>query len=80
MKIDDGLFGHWERDMIDGSFDKIFIWLRNPSFSTCVLPAYVGVSGAEPQIFRKVSKKTIRISSRPIFCVGAESVLALQLN
>ena len=57
MEVDDRLFGHCERDMIDGSFDKTFIWLRNPSFSNRVLPPYVGLSEAESQICREVFEK-----------------------
>jgi len=48
------LFAHCQRDMIDGSFDKTFIWLRDPAFSNRVLPPYVGFSEEESRICREV--------------------------
>ena len=32
MEVDNRLFAHCERDMIDGSFDKTFIWLQQREF------------------------------------------------
>lgn len=48
------LFDHCERDMIDGSYDKTFIWLRNPKFSTRMLPPYIGMSDEDLRICREV--------------------------
>ena len=52
MGVDNRLFAHCERDMIDGSFDKTFIWLRNPSFSNRLLPPYNGLSEEESRVCR----------------------------
>ncbi len=48
------LFGHCTRSMIDGSFDKTFIWLRHPEFSNRLLPPYIGLSEEESRVCRKV--------------------------
>lgn len=47
------LFGHCRRNMICGSFDKTFLWLRNPEFSNRLLPPYVGLTEEESRICRK---------------------------
>lgn len=49
----DKLFAHCQRNMIDGSFDKTFIWLRNPSFSNRMLPPYIGLSEEESRVCRE---------------------------
>ena len=33
--------------MIDGCYDKTFVWLRNPNFSNRMLPPYIGLSEEE---------------------------------
>ena len=48
------LFAHCSREMIDGSYDKTFIWLRNPEFSNRILPPYLGLSEEESRICRQV--------------------------
>ena len=40
--------------MIDGSYDKTFLWLRDPSFSNRLLPPYIGLSEEESQTCREV--------------------------
>ena len=52
--VDQKLFAHCQREMIDGSFDKTFVWLRNPQFSNRLLPPYLGLSDEESRICRKV--------------------------
>lgn len=47
-------FGHCQRNMIDGSFDKIFVWLRDPEFSHRLLPPYLGLSDEEALHCREV--------------------------
>ena len=51
------LFEHCTRDMIDGSYDKTFIWLRDPEFSNRLLPPYLGLSDEESTQCRKVFEK-----------------------
>jgi len=53
-EVGEDLFAHVTRDMIDGSFDKTFIWLRDPSFSNKVLPPYVGLSEEESRTCREL--------------------------
>ena len=48
------LFAHCPREMIDGSYDKTFLWLRDPSFSNRLLPPYIGLSEEESQTCREV--------------------------
>ena len=48
------LFGHCQREMIDGTYDKTFIWLRDPEFSNRVLPPYIGLSEEESRVCREV--------------------------
>ena len=43
------LFAHCPRDMIDGSYDKTFLWLRDSRFSNRLLPPYIGLTEAESQ-------------------------------
>ena len=42
------------REMIDGSFDKTYIWLRHPEFSNRILPPYIGLSDEETRICREL--------------------------
>jgi len=46
-RFENKLFAHCERDMIDGCYDKTFVWLRNPNFSNRMLPPYIGLSEEE---------------------------------
>ena len=48
------LFAHCPREMIDGSYDKTYIWLRNPDFSNRLLPPYIGLNQEESRICRQV--------------------------
>ena len=48
------LFAHCPRTMIDGSYDKTFIWLRDPGFSNRMLPPYLGLSEEESIVCRRV--------------------------
>jgi dihydrodipicolinate synthase/N-acetylneuraminate lyase len=48
------LFAHCTRDMIDGSYDKTFMGLRNPWFSNRMLPPYIGFSEEESRKCREV--------------------------
>jgi len=48
------LFAHCPRQMIDGSFDKMFVWLRDPAFSNRLLPPYIGLSDEESRRCREV--------------------------
>jgi len=52
--VEKKLFSHCERNMIDGSFDKTFVWLRDPEFSNRLLPPYLGLSDEESRICREV--------------------------
>ena len=54
------LFAHCRRDMIDGSFDKTFIWLRDPGFSNRVLPPYIGLSEEESRTCRDIYETRYR--------------------
>jgi len=40
----DALAGKAARAMIDGAYDKTFVWLRDPTFPTRLLPPYFGMS------------------------------------
>jgi hypothetical protein len=40
--------------MIDGSFDKTFVWLRDPAFSNRMLPPYIGFTEEESRICREI--------------------------
>ena len=52
--VETALFSHCSRSMIDGSFDKTFIWLRHPEFSNRLRPPYIGLSEEESRVCRKV--------------------------
>ena len=54
------LFGHCSRDMIDGSFDKTFAWLRCPEFSNRVMPPYIGLTNEESQVCREIFESKYR--------------------
>ena len=53
-EVGNKLFAHCERDMIDGSFDKTFVWLCDPRFSNRVLPPYRGLTEEESRICREI--------------------------
>lgn len=48
------LFTHCTREMIDSSFDKTFLWLRDPEFPNRLLPPYLGLNEEESIQCRKV--------------------------
>jgi len=48
-RVGSKLFAHCPRDMIDGSYDKTFLWLRDSRFSNRLLPPYIGLTEAESQ-------------------------------
>ena len=52
--VGEELFAGCEREMIDGAYDKTFLWLRNPDFSTRLLPPYLGMSEEESQTIRTI--------------------------
>ncbi|MEO2046031.1 MAG: dihydrodipicolinate synthase family protein [Pirellulales bacterium] len=52
--VDQKLFVHCHRSMIDGSYDKTFIWLHNSKFSNRMLPPYIGLSEEESHFCRQV--------------------------
>jgi len=43
-----------QREMIDGAYDKTFLWLVDPSFSNRLLPPYLGLSEEESAAVREV--------------------------
>ena len=51
------MFEHCKREMIDGSYDKVFIWLRDPEFHYRVLPPYIGLSDDESRVCREVFER-----------------------
>ena len=53
-EVDGTLFAHCTRDMIDGSYDKTYLWLRDPAFSNRILPPYLGLSEEESRVCREV--------------------------
>lgn len=53
-RFENHLFTHCARDMIDGAFDKTFVWLRDPEFSSRLLPPYVGLSDEESRVCREI--------------------------
>ena len=55
--VDEALFAHCSREMIDGGYDKTFIWLRDPEFSNRMLPPYIGLSDEESRVCREVFEK-----------------------
>ena len=46
--------------MIDGSYDKTFIWLRDPEFSNRLLPPYLGLTEEESTECRKTFDELYR--------------------
>jgi dihydrodipicolinate synthase/N-acetylneuraminate lyase len=58
--VDKVLFEHCKRPMIDGSYDKTFLWLRDQRFSNRVLPPYIGLSAEESAVCRQVFEKHYR--------------------
>lgn len=56
-EVGNKLFAHCERDMIDGSYDKTFIWLTDPRFSNRILPPYRGLTEEESQTCREIYEK-----------------------
>ncbi len=56
----DHLLNHCERSMIDGAYDKILVWLRDPEFSYRILPPYIGMSEDDARICREIFDKHYR--------------------
>ena len=52
--VGEAMFAGCEREMIDGSYDKTFLWIRDSSFSNRLLPPYLGMSEAESAACRAV--------------------------
>lgn len=48
------LFAHCPRTMIDGSYDKTYLWLRDPTFPNRLLLPYHGLSDDESCVCREV--------------------------
>lgn len=51
------LFGHISEPRIDGAYDKLFAWLRNPDFPLRLLPPYQGFSAPEAVAAREALLK-----------------------
>jgi dihydrodipicolinate synthase/N-acetylneuraminate lyase len=47
------LIGHITEQHIDGAYDKVFVWLRDPTFPLRLLPPYRGLSEEEARLTRK---------------------------
>jgi len=52
--VGNALFAHCPRTMIDGAYDKTYLWLRNPRFSNRLLPPYQGLTAEESDHCRAV--------------------------
>ena len=59
-EVGENLFAHCQREMIDGSYDKTYIWLRDPTFPIRLLPPYLGMNEAESQRCREVYEAKYR--------------------
>jgi dihydrodipicolinate synthase/N-acetylneuraminate lyase len=59
-EVGEKLFAHLRREMIDSSFDKTFVWLRDPEFSNRLLPPYLGLSEEESRECRRVFEECYR--------------------
>ncbi|MEE8363213.1 MAG: dihydrodipicolinate synthase family protein [Dehalococcoidia bacterium] len=46
----DGIFGHVDRVMIDGAYDKLLVWLVDQSFPRRLLPPYEGFTDDEARV------------------------------
>jgi dihydrodipicolinate synthase/N-acetylneuraminate lyase len=55
------IFAHCQREMIDGSYDKTFLWLRDPQFSNRLLPPYLGLSEDESATCRRIFEEYLHI-------------------
>ncbi|MBT4515448.1 MAG: hypothetical protein HOC77_10210, partial [Chloroflexi bacterium] len=55
----DGIFGHVDRTMIDGSYDKLLVWLTDQSFPRRLLPPYEGFSDAEAAVSLEYYRRSI---------------------
>ena len=51
------LFVHLSRRMIDGSYDKMFVWFRDESFPYRMLPPYIGANEEEARMCREMFEK-----------------------
>ncbi len=58
--ISQQLFAHCRRQMVDGSYDKTFLRLRDERFSNRILPPYLGLSEEEFQACREIYEKHFR--------------------
>jgi dihydrodipicolinate synthase/N-acetylneuraminate lyase len=56
----EALFAHCSRQMIDGSYDKTFLWLTDPQFSNRMLPPYLGLTEQESQQCKKVLESQLQ--------------------
>jgi len=59
-EIEHRLFAHCKRTMIDGAYDKTFVWLRDPEFSNQLLPPYLGLDEEESRVCREVFDRLYR--------------------
>ena len=55
----DGIFGHVDRTMIDGAYDKLLVWLTDQSFPRRLLPPYEGFSDAEAAVSLKYYRRSM---------------------
>jgi len=51
------LFGHIPEPHIDGAYDKLFVWLKNPDFPLRLLPPYQGFTASEAGVAREALLK-----------------------
>lgn len=58
--FDKTIFAHCNRQMIDGSYDKTYIWLRYPEFSYRLQPPYIGLSEEEASTCRHIFESQFR--------------------
>ncbi|MFP6593848.1 MAG: dihydrodipicolinate synthase family protein [Dehalococcoidia bacterium] len=55
----EGIFGHVNRTMIDGAYDKLLVWLTDQSFPRRLLPPYEGFTDAEAAVSLEYYRRSI---------------------
>ena len=53
-----GIFGHVNRTMIDGAYDKLLVWLTDQSFPRRLLPPYDGFTDSEAAVSREYYERS----------------------
>jgi dihydrodipicolinate synthase/N-acetylneuraminate lyase len=54
------LFGHLQRTIIDGAFDKTVVQLLDPEFSNRILPPYLGFTEEETRICQEAYEREVK--------------------